>query len=300
VDTEPNQDRAAPTIGGGRLPPRGERSIGTILIQAGRLTLEGAERTLRHASERGIRFGAAAIELGLLSQADIDFALARQFDYPYLTRGQSRVSEEVIMAYAPAAPQAQAISFLRSQLMLRWFDGSSEHKTLAIISAEHAEGRSFILANLAVAFAQLGQKTVLVDTDMRNPCQHRLFGTDGADGVSALLSGRGTLDSSVHKVAGLPGLSVLAAGPQPPNPLELLARPLFPQLLLELNRDYEVVLLDSPPTSRFADAQTIAVRAGAAMVVARKNFTRLWQVRGASESVTLASSVVIGTVLNDY
>ncbi|MGH8743447.1 MAG: chain length determinant protein tyrosine kinase EpsG, partial [Burkholderiales bacterium] len=95
-------------------------------------------------------------------------------------------------------------------------------------------------------------------------------------------------------------LSVLPAGAPPPNPLELLARPIFAQLLKELLQKFDVILLDSPATAEHADAQILAVRAGAALIVARKNATRMWQVRGVSDTVTQASAIVIGSVLNDF
>lgn len=278
----------------------GERSIGTLLIQAGRLTLEDAEAILQLQREKGLRFGDAAIQLGVLTQSDIEFAVSRQFDYSYLVRGESNVSETVIAAYAPRSPQANAISALRSQLVLRWFDGIPAGKSLAIISAERGEGRSYITANLAVAFSQLGQKTLLIDADLRNPSQHTLFGLDNRNGLSAMLSGRGGAEAVIQNVGGLNNLSILPSGVVPPNPLELLARPLFPQLLRELEQEFEVILLDSPSSSDYADAQTIAVRAGAALIVARKNATRMWQVRGVSEAVNHASATVIGTVLNDF
>lgn len=279
---------------------RGERSIGTILVHAGRLTLEDAERILQRQREQGERFGDAAVELGLLTQADIDFALARQFDSPYLVRGESRVSEDIIAAYAPHSPQMAAITSLRSHLMLRWFDGEPSHKLLAIVSAEPKEGRSFVAANLAVAFSQLGQKTLLIDADMRKPTQHLLFGTDNGSGLSSVLSDRAEAPEVSTAIPGLPGLWLLPAGVIPPNPLELLARPRFPRLLQELTREFDIILLDSPPAAEHVDAQTIAVRAGAAIIVARKNFTRIWRVRGVSDKVAHASTVIIGTVLNDY
>ena len=287
-------------------PPRNlatassQRSIGTILIQAGRLTLANAESILHLQRERGLRFGDAAIQLGLLTQADIDFALARQFDYPYLIRGESKVSQSVVSAYAPFGPQGQMFSALRSQLMLRWFDNEPARKALAIVSAERGDGRSFITASLAVSFSQLGQKTLLIDADMRNPSQHTLFGLDNRNGLSAALAGRAGLESVTQHVPGLLGLSILPSGATPPNPLELLARPLLPHLMAELAQQYDVILLDTPSTAECADAQTIAVRAGAALIVARKNATRMWRVQGISDTVSHASATVIGTVLNDY
>jgi len=298
------QGNVVPVPAVARPAGRGDRSIGTILIHAGRLTLENAEKILQLQHQQNLRFGDAAIQLGLLTQADIEFALSRQFDYSYLVRGESKVSESVFAAYAPFSPQASALGSLRSQLMLRWFDNDpaqNAQKALAIISAEHGEGRSFIAANLAVAFSQLGQKTLLIDADMRNPAQHALFGLDNRSGLSAMLSGRGGgAEAVIQHVHGLPGLLVLPAGAQPPNPLELLAQPLFPQLLRDLAQDFDVILLDSPPAAEYADAQTIAVRAGAALIVARKNTTRMWQVHGVSDRMTHASTTVLGAVLNDF
>ena len=273
--------------------------IGGILIDAGRLKLEDAERILHLQREQGLLFGDAALKLGLLTEADIQFALSRQFNYPYLVRGESKVAEDLFAAYAHAGPQLEALRALRSQLMLRWFDNDPTRKALAIVSGERREGRSYIAANLAVVFSQLGQHTLLIDADMRNPSQHTLFGLDNSGGLSEALSGRGG-PVTIRHISGLPELWVLPAGASPPNPLELLARPRFPQLLAELGQKFEVILLDSPAAADFADAQTLAVRAGAALIVARKNYTRMWQVRGVSDSVAQGNATIVGTVLNDF
>jgi len=278
---------------------RGDRLMGAILIDAGRLKAEDAERVLRAQREQGLRFGDAAIKLGLVTQADIDFALSRQFDYPYLLRGQSAVSEEVVAAYAPFAPQVETMRALRSQLMLRWFDTDVAHKALAIVSAERKEGRSFIAANLAVVFSQLGEHTLLIDADMRNPRQHQLFGLDNRAGLSAVLSGRGG-PNAIQRIPSLLDLSVLPAGTQPPNPSELLGRPNFSQLLQELANEFDVILLDTPATAETADAQTVTMRAGCALIVVRKNATRMWRVRGVSDSVVQGNATVVGAVLNDF
>ena len=276
-----------------------DRSIGAILIDAGRLKIEDAERILRLQKEQDMRFGAAAMQLGLLTQADIDFALSSQFDYPYLLAGQSAVSKDVIAAYAPFSPQVEQLRALRSQLMLRWFDADASRKALAIVSAERKEGRSFIAANLAVAFSQLGEHTLLIDADMRNATQHQLFGLDNRSGLSAVLSGRGGPDS-IQRIPALRDLSVLTAGAQPPNPSELLARPLLSQLLHESAKEFDVILLDTPAAAETADAQTVTMRAGGAVIVARKNFSHSWRVRGIADHTVQTSAVIVGTVLNDY
>jgi receptor protein-tyrosine kinase len=271
-----------------------------MLIQAGKLTLEDAERILQLQRELGIRFGAAAIQLGLLTQADIDLALAQQFDYPYLINGESLVSESVVAAFAPFEAQGQMFSTLRSQLMLRWFDDDLAHKALAIVSSERGDGRSHVAANLAVSFSQLGRKTLLIDADMRHPSQHLLFGIENRNGLSAILAGRISSDPVIQNIPGLEGLSIMPSGAIPPNPLELLARPHFSRLLADFTQQFDVILLDTPSTSDCADAQAIMERAGAALIVARKNVTRMWRVRGISDTVSHASGTVVGTVLNDF
>ncbi len=282
-------------------PPltRNDRSIGAILIDAGRLKAESAEPILRLQREKGLRFGDAALQLGLLTQEDIEFAISRQFDYPYLRRGESAVSEDLIAAYTPFTPQVEALRALRSQLILRWFDADASHKALAVVSAERREGRSFIAANLAIVFSQLGEHTLLVDADMRNSCQHRLFGLDNRAGLSAMLTGRGGAET-IQRIPSLRDLSVLPAGAQPPNPSELLARPEFAQLLKELVEEFDILILDTPAAADIADAQAVARCAGGAMIVARKNASRFGRVRGVADNVTQTSATVVGTVLNDF
>jgi chain length determinant protein tyrosine kinase EpsG len=279
--------------------PRGERSIGALLVDTGKLRVEDAERIMQLQREKGLRFGDAALQLGLLSHADLEFALSRQFHYPYLRRGESKVSETVVAAYDPLRREVEPLRLLRSQLMLRWFDGDPSRRVLAIISSARGEGRSFIAANLAVVFAQLGERTLLIDADMRNPCQHRLFGVDDRLGFSTVLSGRAGLEV-VQRVPALGALSVLTAGAAPPNPHELLARPVFGALLDTLAAQYDVVLLDTPAAGEATETQSLVLRAGAALIVTRTNATRAWRVQGMSENVAQAKASIVGTILNDY
>jgi len=277
-----------------------ERRLGAVLVHAGRLQPQDVEHILLLQRQKGLRFGDAGKEVGLLTQADIEFALARQFDHPYLQRGESKVSEEVVAAYEPFSPQVEALRAVRGQLMLRWLDQEPGGKALAVISASRKEGRSFIAANLAVVFAQLGARTVLIDADLRQSCQHRLFGLDNRAGLSAVLSGRAAASEALERVSHLPNLSVLPAGALPPSPQDLLGRPMFAQLLRQLAAHVDLILLDCPPVAQTADAQTIAVRAGAALIVVRKDSSRLWRVQGVSDSVTHAKCTIVGAVLNDF
>lgn len=275
------------------------RSIGAILIDNGRLTPDAAERILKLQKEQGLRFGDAAIQLGLLSEADIQQALSRQYDYPYLMPGDDRVSEEVVAAFKPFSPIVEQLRAVRSQLMLRWFDADVGHKTLAVVSAGRAEGRSFTAANLAVVFSQLGERTLLIDADLRNPSQHQLFRLENKLGLSSLLAGRAELAEAVIRIPGLIDLSVLPAGATPPNPQELLARPVFNALMATAAGQYDIVIVDTPAGAETADSQTIAARARGAVVVARKDISSAPALQAFVSSLQHSGVAVVGAVLNN-
>jgi protein-tyrosine kinase len=118
-------------------------------------------------------------------------------------------------------------------------------------------------------------------------------------GLSALLSGRAGL-AAIAPIAGLLGLSVLTSGTAPPNPAELLARPAFPQLLDELGKSYDVVLIDTPPALESIDARSVAASAGAALVVARKDVSPLAGVTQLSAAMGRSGIAVLGAVLNEF
>lgn len=294
ADGSPGRAGGAPAS-----PPR--RSLGAILVDAGRLDADATEQILRRQREHGQSFGQAAISLGLLTPADVEMGLARQFDFPYLLEGNSALSDELVLAYQPFGEQAEALRVLRSELMQRWFAfaGPGQRHALAITSAQPQEGRSFLAANLAVAFSQLGQRTLLIDADLRQPRQHALFALSNSMGLTALLSGRAGLPT-IAPIPGLPGLSVLTSGIAPPNPAELLARPAFAQLLQELAHRYDVVLIDTPPARDCVDARSVAASAGAALVVARKDLSALGAVTQLAGMMRQSGIAVLGSVLNEF
>ena len=276
-----------------------DRSIGAILIKMGRLSVADAERVMRHQVERNVRFGDAALALGVLTEADIEFALSRQYDYPYLLAGQSAISDEVVAAYEPFTARVESLRALRNQLLWRWFETGDERRALAITSAESGDGRSFLAANLAVVFSQQHQRTLLIDADLRAPRQHALFGLENRAGLSAVLAGRAGHEA-IQRVPALVDLSVLTAGALPPNPSELLGSPAFGRLLRELGADYDVILIDTPAGAEYADAQVVASRAGAAVMVAHKNHSHYKKMRDLVDLLTDARVHLVGTVLNEY
>lgn len=306
MDTEPSEIIDKP-ISDSRMDadvathePQSRRAIGSILLEEGLLDVDDIERIQRFAHERGLRFGDAAVELDVLTQECIDFALARQFDYPTLLRGgRDGVADGVVAAYNPQSAALEPLRALRSQLMLRWLNKTSR-RVLAITSPAPREGRSWLAANLATVFAQAGQRTLLIDTDMRNPSQHRLFNLDNSTGLSALLTGRTEGRDVVRLVHPELKLFVLPAGLVPPNPQELLMRPIFETVLNRFSQLFGVVVLDTPPSTESSDSQIISFRAGAALLLSRRNRTRISELIATKRSLTETGVHVLGSVVNEY
>jgi receptor protein-tyrosine kinase len=292
-------DNILPMEGAPRQMGHQARSIGAILMDEGKLTASDAEQVLARQRELGWRFGEAAIELNLITDADLRQALAKQYEFPYLVSGPDGVSKELIAAWDPFHPVVEELRAVRTHLLIRWYNPEAGRRTLAITSAVAREGRSFVAANLAVVFSQLGHRTLLVDADFRAPRQQSIFNIPDRFGLSSALSGRADLSAAVP-VTGLTGLSVMPAGPVPPNPLELLSRGAFAALLGKAQAEYDVILIDTPPVNDYADAQTIAYRAGDAMLISRKDQTRLGDTEHAVREISDASARIVGTLMNAY
>ena len=281
--------------------PRVSRSIGGILIDGGLLKPEDAERVLLLQKEQNLRFGEAAVRLGLVSEADVQYALSRQFSYAYLRKpsGEKQpVSDELIAAYQPFSPRVEELRAIRTQLMLRWFDKADQRQVLTVIGPERGDGRSHLAANLAVVFAQLGERTLLIDADLRNPRQHELFYLENKIGFSTVLAGR-SREEAIVRIPALGGLCVLPAGPIPPNPLELLNRLNFDELMIQVKSTFDIVIVDTPALSVGEDAALIAVKVGAAIAVARNGQTRVNSFGGMIQDLMSAGVTVVGSVLNE-
>ncbi len=275
------------------------RNIGSILVDEGKLTPADAEQVLARQRELGWRFGEAAIELNLITDGDLREALAKQYEFPYLVSGPDGVSKELIAAWDPFHPVVEELRGVRTQLVIRWYNPEAGRRTLAVVSPRSREGRSFIAANLAVVFSQLGHRTLLIDADFRAPRQQAIFNVPDRFGLSSVLSGRADLSAAVP-VSGLAGLSVLPSGPLPPNPLELLTRPHFGALLNKAQGEYDVILIDTPPAVEYADTQSVAFRASDALLVSRKDQTRLDDTERTLRDLSDASARVVGTLINAF
>lgn len=292
-------DNVLPLEGSSRVIANDDQQIGAILVDEGKLNAADLDRIVDLQHRRGLLFGEAARRLGLLDDEDIEQALDRQYDLPQLLPGDAGASPELIAAFQPRHRCTEELRGLRTQLLLRWLDPAAGRRSLAITSPGRGEGRSCVAANLAIVFSQLGMRTLLIDADLRHPSQHRLFNMPSRVGLAAVLAGRADTNT-VMPVAGCPKLSLLPAGAIPPNPQELLSRPRLASLLDELAVRFDLILLDTSAAQPWADACTVASRAGNALVLARRNRTRIEATDGMLKELNEIGTRVVGTVINTF
>jgi len=278
-----------------------DRSIGDIIRDLRNLSADNVQNILEYQRNHGVRFGDAAVALGHATAEDVMVALSQQFHYPYAPSASKDLSDELVTLKAPFTPAAEAFRAIRTRLLMRSPEAGTDapRSALAVVSPDVADGKSYFAANLAVSLAQLGRQVLLVDADMRSPRQHELFKIENQAGLSTLLAGRSERQV-IKRVASLPELCVLPVGGTPPNPLELVERPAFSLLIRELVQKFDHVVVDTPASALGADAVAIAARCGSALVVARRDVSRLESLGELTSALAVGSTRLAGVVYNEF
>ena len=265
----------------------------------------------------GLGFHEAALHTGLVTERELDEAdelVRRQ------TSGKGIIEEalrrrpatrelvlwegerlkpgkEITLAHDPYSERSEAIRSLRTELLMRT-NGRRGAGIFALLSACAGEGRSQLTAELAIAFAQLGSRTLLVDADLRRPRQHQLFGADNMIGLAqALVDGT---PPRLYGVDGVPQMALLTSGALPPNPLELLSGGRFERIVADWRRTYEFVVIDTPPVSQFSDGLAVASVAGHVVVLGRTNSTSFNVLSELRRKLDTTNAWIVGAVMNNF
>lgn len=191
---------------------------------------------------------------------------------------------------------AEAYRILRTNL--QFAEVERPLRTLLVTSPAPSEGKSLTTANLAVALAQAGRRTVVVDADLHRPRQHRVFGLRNNIGLTTgLLEARPSLDGLLQETT-VPGLRILTSGPLPPNAAELLGSARMKELLAQLLTETDIIVLDSPPATALADAAILSTQCDGVLLVLDSGSTRREVARRALEALRRVNTRVIGALLN--
>lgn len=195
----------------------------------------------------------------------------------------------------PRSPRAEAFRKIRTNL--QFIDVDRARKAIVVTSAVPDEGKTTTLCNLAIVLARAGQRVAVLETDLRRPRAVDYLGLEGAVGLTSVLAGRLGLDEALQPW-GSALFDVLASGPIPPNPSELLASRQMTNVLAELNQRYDTVLLDAPPLLPVTDGAILAAACDGALVVVRHGKTKRHQIRAAFAALEAVSARSLGTVLS--
>lgn len=274
-------------------------SLGDILQRTKGLTAEQVDLALDYQRQHGVRFGEAAVALGLARPDDVIWALAQQFHYPYNPASDARLNEELVVANDPFSEGVESFRDLRSQLVLGVLGDPQQRRALAITSSDVGDGKSFVSANLAVAFSQLPGRTLIIDANLRQPRLHKVFGVEARSGLTSILAGRAEPDL-IQPVNHLSNLYLMPAGVVAPNPTELLQRASFSLLLRELLDKFDHVLVDTPAFAVGSDARIIAVHCGAALIVGRKDKSRIPRMQSLVKLLNKSNVKMAGILMNEF
>ncbi len=189
----------------------------------------------------------------------------------------------------------EAYNAIRTNLL---FTQHGEKCPIFVVTSPTANnGKTINSANLAISFAQMGKKTLIIDADMRNPSLNKLFGLHSKNGLSEILAGL-TDNISVSKTD-VDNLSILTAGKIPPNPTELLASDRMDKLLGFVREHYDCVFIDTPPINIVTDATVFAQKTTGYIVIVKTDTTKVPEVKTAVQTLESIGSSILGFILND-
>jgi len=193
------------------------------------------------------------------------------------------------------SPISEAYRALRTNVQFTRVD--SESQKIMVTSSGPREGKSHTVANLGVSMAQSGKSVLIIDADLRNPTQHKLFGLDNGEGLSVSL----VQDQDYHKYireTTVPGVMVLPAGPVPPNPAELVGSKRMKRLIEEVSEQFDMVLIDTPPIIAVTDAAILAQEVDGVILVLASGEVNKGYAQKAKEQLDKLGVKILGAVLN--
>jgi capsular exopolysaccharide synthesis family protein len=213
---------------------------------------------------------------------------------PPTKRGET---SRLVVLDDPRSFAAEAYRVLRTNL--HYANPDTPIRRLLVTSAGEGEGKSTTVGNLGVCFAQADRTVLLVDADLRRPTINTFFRQPATPGLSSYLAGDALLDAVIQKTA-VPNLSIVASGPTPPNPAELVGSRRMRELLEALSERFDMILLDSPPVLAVSDAAALVPTVDGVLLVVKSGSAARMALRRAKEAVQAVQGRIVGAVLNRF
>ena len=205
-------------------------------------------------------------------------------------------ADALISSLEPKSPVAEAYRVLRTNLQ---FAGvGKENSVFMVTSSQTSEGKTTTLANLGVVLAQAGKQVILVDTDLRRPSLHKLFGLANSIGLTSMLLDDNLGVQDALAPTSIPSLRLLCSGPRPPNPAELLENPRMDEIIAQLRKEADLVIFDTPPVLAVADATIMATKVNGVIMVVEMGSTRTEICRQSVQVLRQVNAHLMGAVMN--
>lgn len=205
-------------------------------------------------------------------------------------------SIDMMTEIAPRSSFSEGIKTLRTNIM--FMSPDKPPQLLLVTSPGVGEGKTLISLNMSIAMAHSGQRTVIVDSDMRRPRVHKALNMENTAGLSNLIMGTSTVDEVVRPT-GVENLEVISCGDIPPNPLELLHQDKFQDVVAELRRKYDRVIFDSPPLAAVSDGLVLSHSVDAVLLILKFGQTRRELLKRSIDQMEALGAPFMGCVLND-
>ena len=208
---------------------------------------------------------------------------------------KEHLKSKLITHQEPRSPISEAFRSFRTNIELTKID--KKLNTFAVTSSTSGEGKTTIIVNLAISFAQFGHKTLLIDSDMRKPVINKMFDVNRSPGLSELIIKKATFDTAIKKTD-VENLSILPSGNIPPNPSELIGSKKMSDLVKELSKRYDKIFFDAPPVLAVTDPILIGRLVDGLFLVARSELTDLELIKHTLETIKNTKTPLIGGVIN--
>jgi succinoglycan biosynthesis transport protein ExoP len=247
----------------------------------------------------GLAFVVEYLDDSIKTKEDLEQAapgLATLALVPAVAGWRDQRSSFLVTKVSPRSPAAEAYRSLRTSISFLGVD--SPIRTVQVTSPSAREGKTTTVANLGIALAEAGRRVTVVCCDLRRPRIHEFFGLANDVGFTSVVMGEAGLSGALQAVPGIEGLSVLASGPTPDNPSELLASRRAAEVLASAAHQADLVLLDTPPVLPVTDAAVLSARADAVLLVLAAGRTTTRQLTRSLELLSQVGAPTVGTVLN--
>jgi len=215
-----------------------------------------------------------------------------------------KIASHLVTHFDPKSSVSEAYRALRTSLLFSRVstveaDGTKLGSLFGITSSAPKEGKSTTISNLAITVAQGGQKVLLIDCDLRRPVLHAVFGYNKEPGITNYLVGRATIDDII-RTSPIRNLDIITSGTIPPNPSELIGSVRMKEFLAEMQKRYDLILIDTPPVIAVTDAQIVSTLVDGMIIVISSGVTQTELAKRSKDLVMKVGGKVVGLVLNNF